>query len=480
MNLARLYTEILTLNNYLGEHIRPSLLIGITSITISLLIPIAIMMLNNCDSNPKNNWLHIVEVERVINLKRVFFITNIIICTIVLLTLTKQFYALLCVVYFLALSYLLYTIYKYIYWINIDTFKNQKFIDQENKILTAEDGLKYWPEYLDFVCSTHDADIPSNTRFYKLWIDASKNIKNSDSEFLSFCMTLVNRFNKLNLRNGTPFLDCFYYQCIYCVLDDECRNKTGWKQLVSIQTEFLKKELKRGNQSIDCYFAINVLNKLVTKDEIKRNPPKINYVNYQFISLVSAYSNPYEANIKRNFKVRSTDFNSDERKHQAFSLTKTFFEYAKNKKYDPNIDIAMNQIFPNASGNVLGLLSCSFDINQFGINIDENESLRILKIRQNIGLFSEIPNPDNMAPTNKQWEKMEEDSINESISIVAGFFNISNYRKIVHTYVKNLLKSLESSKLITLIKSQEDEIILEQKRKLLIDVLKKLKVELKD
>lgn len=137
----------------------PSLVLGVVSLIISLLIPIAIMLLDSkvSENASEDRWARKVLKKQIIHFDNIL---NYIILIIIFITMDQIFpqLSLFFIIAFAVVIYLLINLVKkYIDWVDIDGLGNDKAIEEQKALLTLpkyqlSEQSFYWQLFLDYGC----------------------------------------------------------------------------------------------------------------------------------------------------------------------------------------------------------------------------------------------------------------------------------------------------------------------------------------
>ena len=189
----------------------PSLALGVVSLIVSLLIPIAIMLLDSkvSENASEDRWARKVLKKQIIHFDNIL---NYIILIIIFITMDQIFpqLSLFFTIAFAVVIYLLINLVKkYIDWVDIDGLGNDKAIEEQKALLTLpkyqlSEQSFYWQLFLDYGCSTNKNSSMFNPKtFYEVWEKAALNYRDESSpQFYGFCALLANAIPDLKLNYG--------------------------------------------------------------------------------------------------------------------------------------------------------------------------------------------------------------------------------------------------------------------------------------
>ncbi|MBD8086218.1 hypothetical protein HUK45_08260 [Limosilactobacillus sp. c9Ua_26_M] len=459
-----------------------------TSLIISLLIPIAIMLLGSKKgSNPiENRWAQKVLKKQIIHFKDVLNYIIIILILLMVNQLFPQLTVFTASAFLICIYYLICLIHKYIEWIDIDGLGNRLAINEQKELLISSkyslnEQAFYWQLFIDYSCS-QDKNSPlfNPNTFYKVWEQASKNYKEQSSyRFYSFCYLLASNIPKLKLNYDSAFDEEFYKHCIEHYIK-EVDSKRNWHVLVNAQTLYVEKDSSKSVDSFAYYRLVNTLNELVN-DNLS-DDRALNYINMQFMRCLLACKNPYNKELKNtNFQIRSKNFfdNHTGTFHQTISLMKQFIKCVRKHKYHYSMDASINMLFSKADGITIGrldyLIVCICKtFNSYGAN--QNLAIIIFNIVSDAPKFGKIsvsPNEETDISnlSSKELIEARRESYQESIKIYAYFYKINGSINLFKEYLKEIINVMTSNAYIEMISEKENTRYLSGISKVYKDIL---------
>jgi hypothetical protein len=483
--VIRFYFSIETWVPKLSED-GPTLILSIASLIVSLLIPVAILLLDTkvSENVSENRWAKKVLKKQIIHFNDVL---NCIIFIIVLTFIEVIFPKL--IIFSLmgsivAIFILIKIVRNYIKWIDIDGLGNDTAIADQKRLLTSpqyplNEQSYYWQLFLDYGCSLNKNSMIFNPEtFYQLWKKAASNYKNQSSpDFYSFCSLLANAIPKLKLNFGSSFEEKFYKYCIENYLKADNISKRNWDLLTSALTSYVQKKVANQNESFSYYRCVRTLDNLVNKN--LENTISLDYINKQFLKCVLSCRDPQNVSLNSTcFQITSDDFNKDRNNYkQAFSLMKQFIHEIKQNEYHNSIDTAINMIFPRANVIAIGrldyLINCTFNL---GLNTTDDlilDIINILKGTPKFGYISRLPNfqTDISDFSKKEINTIENFSYLEGIKIYAGFYQNIKGVEILESMLKKIVKTMRSNKYLEILSNESNSSYLKQTSKVYADIL---------
>lgn len=130
-----------TVNSFLDSKIDATFLLAVSSLIMSLLIPIAIMLidLNKSGSSAENRWAKLVVKKRIIHFSEILKVLISIIIIAILREIVPDLKILWLTLFTICIFYLIYLIKLYIVWIQSDDLTNKKIIISQKELLTSTD-----------------------------------------------------------------------------------------------------------------------------------------------------------------------------------------------------------------------------------------------------------------------------------------------------------------------------------------------------
>ena len=438
----------------------PSLVLGVVSLIISLLIPIAIMLLDSkvSENASEDRWARKVLKKQIIHFDNIL---NYIILIIIFITMDQIFpqLSLFFIIAFAVVIYLLINLVKkYIDWVDIDGLGNDKAIEEQKALLTLpkyqlSEQSFYWQLFLDYGCSANKNSSMFNPKiFYEVWKKAALNYRDESSpQFYGFCALLANAIPDLKLNYGSSFDEDFYRYCIEKYLKGDAVSKRNWDILTKTLTSYVENDALNNDDSFIYYRCVDSLDSLVSNNLM--NIKALDYINKQFIQCILSCKNPYSKDLKNtNFRLTSNDFNEkNETYKQTISLMKQFVREIRHHEYHHSMDTAVNVLFPKADGITIGrldyLINCAYTFIQ---NTNEDAMLigvvNIVEGTPNFGHVSIIPNEEiDISDLNEKKLDLARDlSYQESIKIYAYFYQRLRSITLLKSSLKKIVKVIKS------------------------------------
>lgn len=230
-------------NYYANKQFDPNFLIGISTLMVSILIPISIMILDSKGTDINRNetqWTKLVAKNEIMNLHDVIVY---VLGMILSVSIQKLFptVSLLSQPMFVVCYYKLVKImWLYVKWINSNGLNIDIIVEKQKKLLqsdsyTKEDQAYNWNVFLRYAENhTNTSKLLNPDIFYNMWLKAASRYTDfSSPEFVNFSGMLCQSFSKLKLNYVTSFYDDFYKRCLERLFK---RYEFTWDQLVKIQT----------------------------------------------------------------------------------------------------------------------------------------------------------------------------------------------------------------------------------------------------
>lgn len=458
---------------FLNEKFDSEFLISSTSLIISLLIPIAITLLDSkqSDNSNENRWTQKVLKKQIIHFKDILNYVIIIFALLIISQLFPQLTLFTIGIFLMSIYYLIRLIHKYIEWIDIDGLGNDLAIKEQEALLTSpkyslNEQVFYWQLFIDYACSQNkNSSLFNPNIFYNVWEKAANNYKDQSSyQFYGFYNLLASNIPNLKLNYNSAFDEVFYRHCIEHSIK-EVNSKRNWRILTDVLTSCVQKDASKDDESFTYYRAVNTLDGLVNDN--LANIKALNYINRQFINCLLSCEYPYSKELdKTNFQIRSkyfSDKNSDSF-YQTISLMQQLIQCARRHKYHSSMDTSINMLFPRADGITIGrldyLIECIWNsFNSYGAN--QNLAISVLDIVNGIpkfGRISTFPNEETDISNldNNELKKIREESYLESIKIYAYFYKKCGWNNSFKNYLKRVINIMESDSYIKLLKEKQN------------------------
>lgn len=467
----------------------PSLLVDFTTLVVSLLIPIAIMLLDSkaSENASENQWAKKVLKKQIIHFKDILNYIILIALLIIADQLLPQLALFIMISFAIVIGLLIVLVKKYIDWINIDGLGNAKAIEEQKALLTSSkyqlsEQSFYWQLFLAYGCSSNkNSSIFNPDVFYKIWEKAAANYKDETSpEFNGFCALLADAIPKLKLNFGSSFDEGFYKHCIEKYLKGNASSKRNWSILTSTLTSYVEKEVSSKDGSFSYYRCVNTLNDLVNSNLMDNKA--LDYINKQFLQCLLSCKEPYNKPLEgTNFQITSNDFNRENDTYkQTISLMKQFILEIRRHEYHYSMDMAINMLFPKANGIAIGrldyLINCAYTFMQ-NVNLSEEsmviDAVNIVEGAPKFGLFSACPNEemDISGLSEEEIRSAENLSYQESIKIYASFYQRLRGRELLKDFLERLVKIMESQRFYNVLSKENNSTYLVEHSKVYVNML---------
>lgn len=463
-------------------------LLGSSSFVISLLIPIAIMLLGSkeSDNRSEDRWAKKVLKKQIIHFKDILNYIIVIIISLMVNQLFPQLTVFTVGVILPTIYCLILLIHKYIEWVDIDGLGNDLAVEEQKSLLTSSkytlnEQAFYWQLFIDYSCSKNkNSRLFNPDVFYKVWEKAAENYKDqSSAEFYSFCNLLASNFSKLKLNYISPFDEDFYKYCIKRSIGKKMA-RTNWWILTDVQTSYVEKEASKEINSFSYYRCVNALDDLVSDNLSDINA--LNYINKQFMRCLLSCKGPYDKELSNtNFQIRSENMadSSASTFKQTFSLMRQFIQCARRHEYHYSMDTSINMLFPKADGITIGrldyLITCILNsINSYGANQNVAMStLNIVKGAPKFGKMSAYPNEETDITNlnNAELEKLQEESYQESLKIYAYFYKKTRNKDWLQQYIQRTIGVMDSEDYIKIQNEEQNSEYLRDKSRIYKNIL---------
>lgn len=458
---------------FLNKKFDSEFLISSTSLIISLLIPIAIMLLDSkqSDNSSENKWTQKVLKKQIIHFKDILNYVIIIFLLLIISRLFPQLTIFTIGIFLISIYYLICLIHKYIEWIDIDGLGNTLAIEEQKALLTSpkyslNEQAFYWQLFIDYACSQNkNSSLFNPNIFYNVWEKAAKNYKDQSSyQFYGFCNLLASNIPELKLNYDSAFDEKFYKHCVERSIKEE-NSKRNWRILTAVLTSCVEKDASKNTESFVYYRAINTLDELVNNN--LSNIKALNYINRQFMNCLLSCKYPYSQELdSTNFQIRSKYFldSYSDSFYQTISLMQQFIRCARRHEYHSSMDTSINMLFPGADGITIGrldyLIECIWNsFNSYGAN--QNLAINLFNIVNGVPKFGRIstsPNEETDISNldSDELKKIQEESYLESIKIYAYFYKKCGWNNSFKNYLKKVINIMESDSYIKLLKEKQN------------------------
>lgn len=451
-----------TVNSFLDSKIDATFLLAVSSLIMSLLIPIAIMLidLNKSGSSAENRWAKLVVKKRIIHFSEILKVLISIIIIAILREIVPDLRILWLTLFTICIFYLIYLIKLYIVWIQSDDLTNKKIIISQKELLTStdyslEEQKNFWSVFLDYACSTKNGTLlldPDN--FYKLWKQAEQRYQDQKSYIsYGFFNLLCRNFANLHLNSDSPFDEKFYKECIHNYLQNQ--RLVGWNALVKTQTEYVIKKVNEDkfNQDITYYNFQNSINS-VMNEFLETNAPtsNLNYVNTLFLQcLLNNRQIMLNDNNMKFFQITEKNMQNSKFSRQTNSLMTKFLNSLKVQQYSFNLDNKISILFPTSDTIVLGNIDHAVNcmLNSAGMYNDDpyQTALELITHKKRFGMTSPS------TPIDKSERTMF--GIN-AIKIYASYYKKTNYKDLILKFSNMLISTLKSESFLKSLNKKEN------------------------
>ena len=479
---------IKTFSLFLHKVLPSEFLLSSSSFVISLLIPIAIMLLGSkeSDNRSEDRWAKKVLKKQIIHFKDILTYIITIIISLMVNQLFPQLTFFAVGIILVSIYCLILLIHKYIEWVDIDGLGNGLAVKEQKALLTStkytiNEQAFYWQLFLDYACSKNKNSLLFNPGvFYKVWEEAAENYEDqSSTEFYSFCNLLASNFPKLRLNYISPFDEDFYKYCIARSIGKKM-SRMNWQILTDAQTSYVEKEASKEINSFSYYRCVNALDELVGDNlsDIKA----LNYINGQFMRCLLSCKDPYGKELSNtNFQIKSENMvdSSSNTFKQTFSLMSQFIQYVRKHEYHYSMDTSINMLFPKADGITIGrldyLITCIFNsINSYGANQNvAMNTLNIVKGSPKFGKMSAFPNEETDITnlSNAELNKLQEESYQESLKIYACFYKRFRNKDWIQRYIQKTIDVMNSEDYIKIRDEEQNSEYLRDKSRVYKNIL---------
>lgn len=485
--IAMFWAYIKSFSLFLHKALNSEILLSSASFIISLLIPIAIMLLGSKESdNPsEDRWAKKVLKKQIIHFKEILNYVVIIIILLMVNQLFPQLTVFTIGVIFVFMYYLVRLVHKYITWIDIDGLGNDLAIEEQKSLLASpqyaiNERAFYWQLFINYACSENKNSTLFNPDiFYNVWKQAAKNYKDQSSlEFYSFCNLLASNIPKLRLYYSA-FNGEFYRYCIEQSIKERV-SKRSWRVLTEAQTSYVEKEASKDTESFVYYECVNVLNKLVSihLSDVKA----LNYINGQFVRCLLSCGDPYSKELSNtNFQIKSENMmdNNASTFKQTFSLMSQFIQCVREHEYHYSMDTSINMLFPKADGITIGrldyLITCILNSrNSYGANQNiAVTTFNIVNGAPRFGKISEIPNAETDITnlSDDDLDELREKSYRESLKIYACYYKRIRSKDTFERYAKRIVEAMRSNNYKRVLNEKQDSTYLKDKSRIYVKIL---------
>lgn len=453
-----------------------STLLSITGAIFSLLIPIALMLLQTkiLNNDLENELLSRIIKRRVIKINVLLWLLvsiiilaifeNVISCTI------GKYISLL--IYFLLNAFLVIQIYSYIKWIDIFGL-NKDFVIKKMQNLLVDKDFNYcyqtWECFIQLgkqkerkFCRLFNPD-----EFFLIWLKANEAFQKTDYDY-NFMEMLNSNFEKLELNQACNIDDDFVKESIIKASDN-----ATWQRIVDTQINYVHSNT----------FFVDIGQYRFLKGMEKLKKAGWLYGNKKYSYFVKVYwkfiDDKSINTIELPFLVESSHFSKDVVTLD-FYLIHYFFISLKNSQFlkqNPSkYDDLLSTLFPKASIykmgyidmilNYLGMYDFELPItkNPFEYKLESDVlklGLQLVTLNPRFGIYAgpgayycKDENLSDKDFSQKYMEYVENRNI-EAYKIYAYYYIHSRWKNILKNRLQELNKKINSSKFEKIICEEE-------------------------